>query len=336
MDGFDEKYEIRFAEYGEIDEVMVFIDTYWRKNHILARDRAFFEYEMVIDGHVNFIIAKDKQSGEIHAVLGFLPASNPTNKHDFWYVIWKVAGDAMQLLGIEIHKRLSENPNFRYDLDIGMNPNTSVRIAKIIFKRQVAKMKHFYCLSEQGNYRVAKVSHYEEFRENRDCQVKVRKIEDVKELQDFFACCYSEEIVPHKDMWYIERRYFRHPIHIYQVYGLDSGAGIEAVMVCREQGYDGTKVLRIVDYLGKPEMFGGISGFLKDGLLKYEYIDFYCYGFDVEYVRQAGMAELSDNDTNIIPNYFVPYEAKNVDIWVGAPKEGCVFFKADGDQDRPG
>ena len=68
---------------------------------------------------------------------------------------------------------------------------------------------------------------------------------------------------------------------------------------------------------------------------KYEYIDFYCHGFDTEYVRQAGMIELVENDTNIIPNYFAPYVAENIDIWVGTPKGRAMFFKADGDQDRP-
>lgn len=47
------------------------------------------------------------------------------------------------------------------------------------------------------------------------------------------------------------------------------------------------------------------------------------------------MIELKENDTNIIPNYFSPYVAENIDIYVGAKYKGAVFFKADGDQDRP-
>ena len=61
----------------------------------------------------------------------------------------------------------------------------------------------------------------------------------------------------------------------------------------------------------------------------------YCYGFDNTYIEQAGMIELAKDDTNIIPNYFAPYVAENIDIWVGAKSENALFFKADGDQDRP-
>ena len=49
---FDTRYEIRLAMYSEISEIMQFIDEYWKKGHILATNRDFFEYEMVVDGQV--------------------------------------------------------------------------------------------------------------------------------------------------------------------------------------------------------------------------------------------------------------------------------------------
>lgn len=336
MNQYDEKYEIRFAKYEEIDEIMQFLDIYWRKNHILVRDRSFFEYEMVVDGQVNFVIAKDKETGMIHGLHGFLMASKNREKFDTWGSIWKVIPGTMGLLGLEIVRRLEVYTKTRAFLSMGGNPNTTVPILqRMRHFNDVGKMQHFYCLANREEYHVAKVDHYEPFVENREYQVQFIQFNGIEELQKLYDFSYNEDAFPYKDRWYVKHRYFDHPIYDYQVYGLAEEKEAKALFFCREQEYNGTKVLRIVDYIGKPELFGGISGFLKAGLEKYEYIDLYCYGFDTSIVRQAGMIELQEDDTNIIPNYFAPYVAENIDIWVGTPKGRAVFFKADGDQDRP-
>ena len=36
---------IRFAEEKDIPEIMKFIDEYWRKNHIMSRNRSLFEFQ---------------------------------------------------------------------------------------------------------------------------------------------------------------------------------------------------------------------------------------------------------------------------------------------------
>ena len=100
--------------------------------------------------------------------------------------------------------------------------------------------------------------------------------------------------------------------------------------MCREQEYEGTCVLRIVDYIGNRRLFAGLRGFIDANLKKYEYIDFYCYGFEENYILEAGFTLLDDSDDNIIPNYFQPFERKNIDIWVNSSRDGCLFFKADG------
>ncbi|MCX4268310.1 MAG: hypothetical protein OSJ62_06550 [Lachnospiraceae bacterium] len=336
MNKYDEKYEIRFAKYEEIEEIMQFIDTYWKKDHILAKNRKFFEYEMVVDGKVNFVIAKDRKTEIIHGLNGFIIASKNNVKLDIWGSIWKVIPNSMGLLGLEITKRLEIYTNTRAFLCIGGNPKTTMPILqKARNYDDVSKMQHFYCLAKRENYYIAKISHYEPFVENQKYQVQFLRLKDIEELKKLYDFSYNVDAFPYKDIWYINHRYFEHPIYMYQVYGLVEDKKVKALFICREQEYNGTKILRIVDYIGKPKLFGGISKFLKEGLEKYEYIDLYCYGFDTSYVRQAGMIELQENDTNIIPNYFAPYVAENIDIWVGTPRGKAVFFKADGDQDRP-
>lgn len=333
---FDRKYEIRFARYEEIDEIMRFLDIYWKKNHILAINRDFFEYEMVVDGNVNFVIAKDKESGVIHGLHGFIPASKNKEKLDIWGSIWKVIPGAMGLLGLEIVKRLEAFTKTRAFLSMGANPDTTVPLLKRVRRfEDVSKMQHFYCLAQCESYRIAKIGHYEPFEGKCDNPVRLIELKSIKEVEECFEFLNIENAFPYKDIWYINHRYFEHPIYTYQVYGLEKEKRIQALLICREQEYNGAIVLRIVDYIGKIELFAGIHGFLKERLEKYEYIDLYCYGVDSSYIKQAGMIELQENDTNIIPNYFFPYVAENIDIWVGTPHGKTVFFKADGDQDRP-
>ena len=51
--------------------------------------------------------------------------------------------------------------------------------------------------------------------------------------------------------------------------------------------------------------------------------------------QKAGFVECAD-DTNIIPNYFNPFEQRNIDLYLVDPIiEGFRAFRGDGDQDRP-
>ena len=44
MNAYDVRYEIRLANKSDIDSIMKFIDKYWKKNHIMSRNRELFEY----------------------------------------------------------------------------------------------------------------------------------------------------------------------------------------------------------------------------------------------------------------------------------------------------
>ena len=58
-------------------------------------------------------------------------------------------------------------------------------------------------------------------------------------------------------------------------------------------------------------------------------------GIEDKILKAAGFTKREEKDCNIIPNYFEPFDQKNVDIWVRYKDKNTVFCKADGDQDRP-
>ena len=348
MNRFDEQYDIRLARADEAAEIMGFLDKHWKRGHILSVNKELFNYEFLDKDEVtlHIIIAKNKVNHKICGMSGFLLCSDTedTAKQDIWGSIWKVVNEVgiLPFLGIELIKRLKLIYPHRYNIGIGINKNTSAVIRKVAFKEFVAKMKHYYLLNEtmleDNSFKIAKISH-KPIRECTDIKAEpviIKRIYNIEETASSFVP--DREAVPYKDLWYINKRFFLHPIREYMVYEITSSENeAGALIVLREENALKSKALRIVDYIGEQSLFLNLGIFLEN-LTKsenYEYIDLYTYGFEEKYIISAGFSERKDDDTNIIPNYFSPFTAENIDIYVRSPYENTVFMKADGDQDRP-
>lgn len=336
MNAYDRRYDIRLAQYGEVDEIMRFIKDNWSNVHILANNREYFEYEYVNGEDVHFLLARDRQDNEIAGIIGFIPASEDKQNLDVWTVMWKVKEKVMPLLGMELLKRVKIILGARASLGVGDNPNTTIKLLNKLTDYETGKMRHFYMLSRKKEFNIADIKKpvYADM-VRRDLNVSAIKIESVKELEELFSCKALKESVPYKDTWYIKHRYIDHPVYAYQIYGLKEKECIEALLIVREQIYNDSKILRIVDYLGNQKMFSGLNDFFEEKLREYEYIDFYVLGFEYQNIFDAGFVERQDDDVNIIPNYFYPYEKRNIDIWCSGSEKGTLFCKGDADQDRP-
>lgn len=335
MNKFDNKYIIRLATPDDIDSIMQFIDQYWRKGHILARRRDIFEWQYLIDGQVNFMLGIDRESQEIHALFGFIPSSHNPEKRDIWGALWKAREDAIPMLGVELLIRLKDFYPYRQMLQVGINAHTSVPILGLLFQIKTTPMEHFYRLSNNAEYKIAAIKKRPEVMQGYENKTWTCQLKTADEFHDLFSL--PEEAVPYKDYWYIKRRYYEHPEWKYLVYGLSDreNGHIHAVLFCRIQECNSSKALRIVDYIGDQKLFAGLNEFFEKWLCSCEYIDMYSHGFDEAAAFDAGMTKLTENDENIIPDYFYPYEACNVDIWVGYNSDLSTAFKGDGDQDRP-
>lgn len=342
MSKFDERYEIRLASYEDIEEIMSFIDRCWRKNHILAKDRILFEYEFLEKDRVNMVLAVDRKMGSLEGIFGFLPCSHiqDKSKWDIWGSLWKVNEEHgnMPLLGIEMAKKIYELTGCRMCLGGGVNPKSALPLRKKVFKDRTGKMKQYYCLNPDiEKYRICKIeeARYLPYKEKQHLQeiVELPSMEELKRVFDV----EKENSYPYKDNWYVEKRYYRHPYYKYQVFGLKEEKEVLAVVVCRSVEAEGTRILRIVDYMGKHQSFAETGEFWRKQMTEhqYEYVDFYEFGMDDKILEDAGFVCRKEEDANVIPNYFGPFLQKNVDIWVSYKFENTTFFKADSDQDRP-
>jgi len=149
-----------------------------------------------------------------------------------------------------------------------------------------------------------------------------------------------ERSIPTKSWGYIIGRYLEHPIYQYQVYGIAQEGKFQALAVVRRSSFNGQHALRVVDLIGPWEALEG-TYHLWQGLLKShqaQYLDLYCLDTQDFNLEAAGFLLRDKYPEVIVPNYFEPFEKRNVNLHYSykiSSGERYSFFKGDCDQDRP-
>lgn len=326
--------EIRLAEKKDIPRVMEFIRENWSENHILATKSEFMEYQHCSrDDKFTYVLAEEK--GKIFGVEGYIPM-NGENQPDIAGALWKVIPSDYFMLGKTIRDELIRLTKCRYMCSPGINMNTSGRVLGM-YGQFVEKMEHYYRLSDLPEYRIAVINEKKITSPEICGEKSLVRVSSFEEMSRCLSDEYLKIKVPYKDKKYLEHRYFKHPVFEYDVYAI-AGDEQRSFVIVREIEINGSKMAKIVDYIGEDEDLIGLSE-AWDQLMKengYEYIDIYCYGIARNILETSGFVKREENDVNIIPNYFEPYEARNVDIYfVSNILDNLHLYRGDGDQDRP-
>jgi hypothetical protein len=335
-----ELHTIRFAENSDFNGIIDFIRTDWNANHIFVHDIDFFKYEFCYDDSINFILAINNKTGQIDGLEGFIKYTKQLENSDIFAVLWKVRNNTGDpILGVRVLTALKDHLPVRAFLGIGLNPKTLPIYRYIGYTTE--KLTQYYLLNDTlDDYKIAEIRYRPQIAiEKTKGGYDLVRIHTMDELKSVFKINLFKERIPFKDEWYLNRRYFNHPIYNYQIFGIQrQGGNVDSILVAREASANDSKVLRIVDFIGCDEDLACI-GFPLHQLMvenRYEYIDFYQYGIDEEILINAGFSRRQDNDGNIIPNYFEPFVRKNVEISFFTTCNGKFhMFKGDGDQDRP-
>lgn len=331
-----DKFSVHQANVEQIPDIIKFISDNWNKNHIFVKNEEFFKYMLCDEDGVNVIVAEG-ENGVIYGMEG-CTFYNSTPTPDSSGMMWKCLKTDDVMLGIEIDQYMQKYKNQRFHFGVGSNPNTTIKITKRFYKHKTGKMDHFYRLRKLDEYVLAKVEHYD-FQKSERGSKKLYQVNSEQELREVLTDSMLEKFIPYKDIKYIINRYMRHPIYNYIIYGItEQNKNLNSVIIMRVVEINGAKALKIVDFIGDSEDIAGL-GYEFDQLMdlyECEYIDIYSVGINEEILESSGLIRLQDDDTNIIPNYYEPFEQKNVDIYYTAPYlEGVKLFRGDADQDRP-
>ncbi len=329
-----------FASCDDIDNLIRFIDTYWKNNHILVRNRELFLYEFKEGNKINFALAKRGRS--IVGIFGFLKYSNQ-DYPDIAGSIWKVLEtESVPMLGIKLRNYVIKNIPHRAFVAPGAGIKT--RNVYKLLKMNWHEMNHYFILNPNlSEYKICKLSktYIPKTVINTDLTgIDIKLISCVSEIESFDFNKYKI-FAPFKDLHYFVKRFIKYPEYNYDVFALFNGHRISSMCVCRSAEHLDRKVYRIVDYYGDESHISLFTKYLYNFIIQnnYEYIDFVCNGFDSNNLFNAGYSKLNFKENEIvIPNHFKPFIRDNIQIYANSDRiDGLKIriCKADGDQDRP-
>ena len=326
----------------EIDDVVRFIDEHWERGHMLATCPALLDWQHRDgDGRgYSFIVARRRSGGAVLGILGYIP----TRRFDaalagdnvIWLTMWKVRADAgFAGLGLLLLEYLTRAEPHAALGAIGLNPAT-VPIHRALGFR-VGELQHYV----RVNSSIERIE-IASFATRPSAAVSgtlphARSLTRDDEWPGL-ELASNDVTLPRKTVEYFRARYVRHPFYSYAVAALLDRAACRGLIAARTAEHAGRRALRVVDFAGSVEALAR-SGPVIQQLLEQtgaEYADIYNSGIDPAVFARAGFTPVDPAGPDIVPDYFEPFERRNVRLWFSMKGAGhVVLFKGDGDQDRP-
>lgn len=336
-------YKFKICEREDLPRLITFIDTYWKKNHILVRSKEIldFQYYNREEGKYDFVLAENTQTGELDGIRGWIRVAqyDPAlaEYDDVWSAVSKVRTDVVnneiKVLGSYLWRYLEKHKGFG---TVGISRFSFAMHTAI--RHKICSLGQYFILnSETKEFKIAVVpSNYQQTDISKNSNWHLHEIADINVIDDNAVPAYYR---PFKSKTYLINRFAKHPVYKYHFYGIYDGEKLSSILTGKFVDINGGKILRIVDVLGSLEEVGNIYEDFQTILRETgsEYVDFLCFGIDDSVFQRMGFDKLNpEQEELIIPNYFEPFEARNIVI-NGAykPAERYCMFKADADQDRP-
>lgn len=339
-------YTIKHVPANEKQKLIDFIQNHWKRNHALAISSELLDFQHLDtnQSEYHFIVAENNETKEYDALIGYIPVGQYDkellNNGDYWGAIWKMREDIhnseLNTVAFFLWKQLFKLPQWNSYGAIGIS-----NIAKQIYLASricVAQLNQYHLLNDKiQEFCIANGVSEQDFArsklDNIGESLSIKQI-DIHTIEKASLKGYYK---PLKSIMYLKNRYVNHPIYEYMFLGAYREEELRFVLVIRRLCVNNSCCYRIVDVLGKLE--GDIYSSLKQFLYETgaEYIDCLNYGISNEVFFALGFKLLDPQGELIIPNYFEPFEKRNViiDIAYKATYPDYVAFKADSDQDRP-
>jgi hypothetical protein len=326
----------------DIDEVLRFIDEYWKRGHILTVCPALLNWQhRDEDGSgYSFVLARRLSDGAVLGTLGYIATKrfDPAlaNANVLWLTTWRVRDDAGSAgLGIRLLQHVEHlEPHVAVGA-IGVTPST-LPIYQA-FRFATGELQHYVRPNERVSRFALASLQPRAASQSRPSQLSTRRNRPVTHDDfDSLRMVLSGQSAPAKSAEYFRQRYAAHPIYRYSVDAVSDSTGA-TLLVTRVAEHDDHRALRIVDFAGTPEAFSQ-SGPLVQSLLDEfdaEYADVYISGMPVEALARAGFWKVDPEGAEIVPDHFEPFERRNVRLFYAMKGGHTVLFKGDGDQDRP-
>ncbi len=350
---------IRVAGAADRERLVGFVRDHWSSTHIFVDHPDVFDWQYGQNGgRLNMILAEDASRpggepgdvpGDVLGILGFIPLGRfdpALGDRDIMLAIWKVRDGAPPGLGLRLLKMIQRE--FRPRLIAAIGTSAIVRPIYEVLGYRVGSLHHaaLFNPARRGATRVADGVPDAAF-DHIAASTSVRLVPLHGELPAATRTAIDHlagAAVPAKSSAYLAERYLRHPWYRYDVRAVHHDGTLDAVVVWRAVEHGGGRVLRIVDVIGATAWLGDAAQALRAELAAAdaEYVDVMHYGADPAVLRRGGFVSPSEHPDLILPNYFAPFEQRNVDVQLAfkvldrsADPDLVHLYRADSDQDRP-
>ena len=217
---YEQEYDIHICRKDEIEQVISFIDIYWKKGHILTKSRELMDWQYYNkkEENYNFVIAISRKTREIHGLIGFIMSdtydsliSTPIR----WGAIWKIREDvALKGLGEFLKGYMEIHAPAPYIGGVGLSKYSKEIDTKL--GERMGRLKQFYILNPTiGEYNLVgnakPINYIGEIK--RDYKSSFKRMD--KNTFKLFAGNIAHKIVPYKSINYYINRYYEHPIYEY-------------------------------------------------------------------------------------------------------------------------
>ena len=316
------KYQISISKVKDINKISIFINKFWKKDHIFFKSKKLLKFQHLKNNKLNWVLAKNKKTKKIEGILGlisknFYSKGFISTNDDIWIAIIIVAQPLYPSkgLGTEMIKYFVNKFKPNSLSAIGINERVSKLYKKLGLK--IDFLNHYYLKNTNKNIKYFVSQTYIS--------------EDFEEIKNFKS--YDQR---QKNYNYFFERFYKHPVYDYKLLVIKEKEIIKNFIVFRKIKYNKKSYLRVID-------IGSIKNLYKFNkkhflyLVKYfnaVYLDFLNFGLEKSLITKIGF-KLKKNV--IIPHHFEPFENRNIDIMISykSKKKNFYVFKGDSDLDRP-
>jgi hypothetical protein len=343
--------DIGIAAHADESDILRFLDAHWKKGHVFTTHPALFRWQHVSrvdDDAFNYLIARDARTREITAVLGFIPMRQFDDRlthGDLFLAIWRVRDDVRAPgLGVRLLHALIRQRAPGFVGVIGLSEMSIPLYESLGF--ETGQLAHHVLFNPGvGQFRIA--------RNVSAAFVAARRVPEgvlVTMRAGLRPPAFSEAALdvlcarsrPGKSWRYVCNRYTHHPVYEY-FFSFVAGEERACFFVWRRVTANGSAALRIVDLLGDESALRRCPGDLQTLMAEQdaEYLDVTHYGLDAAALAAAGFVDRRADASLIVPGYFEPFEASNVDLAFAFKRFDATdsrpvrLLRGDSDQDRP-
>ena len=305
-----------FLKLKDLKSLKKFIKENWNKNHILTKnDKLLLWQHLSIKNRLDFFVKKKKN--KIIALLGIINQSRDKDYTEISLAIWI---SNIKSFGAKLYLDLEKNLNFKIVKGTTVNENIIPMYKLLGFN---VKKFNIYYLTPLSEKKRLYSKHLIHSKLTNQSSLKILKSKEILEMKGV-------------NINYLKWRFINHPVYDYFFISENEK---KLILIYRVIKIKKIKIMRIVDFIGsfknQKKTIIKLNNYLsKSG---FEYMEFFHYGFEDQYIRVSGLKKLRNKQKIVL--YNEPYKGLgNKDFYCCYKAEKIKKIKiirADGDFDRP-